>query len=99
GGAGRNRSDRSRDRGVSRHRELQVAPAHVTRYRAAMKEGFGTFDHTGDLGLEVWAESPERLYALAAEAVMAQIARPIETGATEVETGRLELEVQDPGDL
>ena len=64
-----------------------------------MKEGFGTFDHTGDLGLEVWAESPERLYALAAEAVMAQIARPIETGATEVETGRLELEGQDPGDL
>ena len=39
-----------------------------------MPEGFQTFDHTGDLGLEVWAESPERLFALAAEALMRQIA-------------------------
>lgn len=39
-----------------------------------MSEGFGTFDHTGDLGLEVWAGSPERLFALAAVALHAQIA-------------------------
>ena len=45
-----------------------------------MEEGFRTFDHTGDLGLEVWAETPERLYGLAAVAVMAQIAQPIEIG-------------------
>ena len=24
-----------------------------------MSEGFSTFEHTGDLGLEVWAERPE----------------------------------------
>jgi SHS2 domain-containing protein len=39
-----------------------------------MSEGFRTFDHTGDLGLEVWADTPERLYGHAAEALMAQIA-------------------------
>jgi SHS2 domain-containing protein len=38
-----------------------------------VSEGFRTFDHTGDLGLEVWAETPERLYALAAEALLAQV--------------------------
>jgi SHS2 domain-containing protein len=38
-----------------------------------MSEGFRTFDHTGDLGLEVWAESRERLFELSAEALMAQI--------------------------
>src|SRR5213083_2364699 len=32
-----------------------------------MSEGFRTFDHTGDLGLEVWADSPERLLALEAD--------------------------------
>jgi SHS2 domain-containing protein len=41
-----------------------------------MSEGFRTFDHTGDLGLEVWAATPERLYACAAEALMAQVAIP-----------------------
>ena len=45
-----------------------------------MSEGFGTFDHTGDLGLEVWAGTPERLFALAAVALHAQIAEG--TGAT-----------------
>ena len=39
-----------------------------------MDEGYRTFDHTGDLGLEVWAETPERLHALAAIAVLAQVA-------------------------
>ncbi|HEY3215121.1 MAG TPA: archease [Candidatus Eisenbacteria bacterium] len=35
-------------------------------------EGYRAFDHTGDLGLEVWAPTPERLFALAAEVVSAQ---------------------------
>jgi SHS2 domain-containing protein len=39
-----------------------------------MDEGHSTFDHTGDLGLEVWAPSPARLYALAAEVLMALVA-------------------------
>ncbi len=42
-------------------------------YDAAMVEGYRTFEHTGDLGLEVWAPDPRRLFALAAEALMAQI--------------------------
>jgi len=62
-----------------------------------MSEGHRTFDHTGDLGLEVWAESPERLYARAAEAVMAQVA---EAGAGEAEIRRtLELTGDNPEDL
>ena len=39
-----------------------------------MDEGFRTFDHTGDLGLEVWAGTPERLFARAVLAVLAQVA-------------------------
>jgi len=39
-----------------------------------MDEGFSTFDHTGDLGLEVWAGTPERLFARAVVAVLAQVA-------------------------
>lgn len=62
-----------------------------------MDEGHRTFDHTGDLGLEVWAGSPERLYARAAEALMAQIA---EAGGGEPEVRRaLELEGDGPEDL
>ena len=62
-----------------------------------MTEGFRTFDHTGDLGLEVWAESPERLYGLAAEALMAQI---VETEDPRTECAvRLDLEGDDPSDL
>ena len=38
-----------------------------------MSEGYRTFEHTGDLGLEVWADDPERLYALAAMALHAQL--------------------------
>ncbi len=62
-----------------------------------MAEGFRTFDHTGDLGLEVWAESPERLYAVAAEALAAQMAR-----AGREETGLLRdlaIAGDDPADL
>jgi len=62
-----------------------------------MAEGFRTFDHTGDLGLEVWAETPERLYALAAESLMAQI---VETDDRTPECAvRLDLEGDDPADL
>lgn len=62
-----------------------------------MEEGFRTFDHTGDLGLEVWAPSAERLYARAALGVLAQVA---EAGdhPHEVEV-RLELAAADPRDL
>jgi SHS2 domain-containing protein len=60
-------------------------------------EGFRTFDHTGDLGLEVWAETPARLYALAAEALLAQIVEA-GPGAEEVRV-ELRLEGEDPGDL
>jgi len=62
-----------------------------------MSAGFRTFDHTGDLGLEVWAETPERLYALAAEAVLAQV---VEAGAGPAELRvDLDLEGDDPSDL
>lgn len=62
-----------------------------------MAEGYGTFDHTGDLGLEVWAATPERLYALAAEALMAQVVIP-EARPAEVRLA-FDLEGDDPADL
>ena len=62
-----------------------------------MAEGYRTFDHTGDLGLEAWAETPERLYALAAEALMAQVAVPVARPADA--RVRLDLEGDDPADL
>jgi SHS2 domain-containing protein len=62
-----------------------------------VSEGYRTFDHTGDLGLEVWSESPERLYGLAAEALLAQVAIP-KTLNVEVHVG-LELGGEDPEDL
>jgi SHS2 domain-containing protein len=62
-----------------------------------VSEGFRTFDHTGDLGLEVWAETPRRLYALAAEALLAQV---VEAGPGPAEEQvDLDLEGDDPGDL
>lgn len=62
-----------------------------------MSEGYRTFDHTGDLGLEVWAATPERLYALSAEAVLAQVA---EAQSAEVERQVwLDLTGDDPADL
>ena len=63
----------------------------------AMDEGSRTFDHTGDLGLEVWAASPERLFARAALAVLAQVA---ETRAHEPEVEvRFTRAAPDPRDL
>ena len=62
-----------------------------------MPEGFHTFDHTGDLGLEVWAETPQRLYALAAEALLAQVIEAKDE-PPEVRVD-LELEGEDAGDL
>lgn len=66
-------------------------------------EGWRTFDHTGDLGLEVWAGSPERLFALAAEALLAQVAQVAQVAessgdATDVRR-RLVLEGDDPPEL
>ena len=62
-----------------------------------MNEGYQTFDHTGDLGLEVWAETPERLHALAAEALLAQ---SVEARSAEPEV-RLSLSLtgDEPVDL
>jgi SHS2 domain-containing protein len=62
-----------------------------------MAEGWRTFDHTGDLGLEVWAATPEALYGRAAEALAAQIAEP-SWGEAEVRRD-LTLEGDDPVDL
>lgn len=62
-----------------------------------MSEGFRTFDHTADLGLEVWAATPERLYALAAEALLAQ-AIEAPDGEPELEV-EIDLEGDDPRDL
>lgn len=60
-------------------------------------EGHRTFDHTGDLGLEVWAGTPERLYARAAEALTSLL---VEAPAAPVElTLPLEVAGEDPGDL
>lgn len=62
-----------------------------------MDEGFRTFDHTGDLGLEVWAASPERLYARAVLGVLAQVAEAA-THEHEV-TVRLAQSAGGPEDL
>lgn len=68
-----------------------------------MSEGFRTFEHTGDLGLEVWADDPERLYALAALALHAQIIQVAEGVAAkpggDVVERRISLVGQDPADL
>jgi SHS2 domain-containing protein len=62
-----------------------------------MAGGWSTFDHTGDLGLSVWADSPEELYATAALALSAQIGRA-PAAAAEVRQ-ELALEGDDPADL
>ena len=62
-----------------------------------MDEGHRTFDHTGDLGLEVWAETPERLFARAALAVLAQVAES-PGHEPEVEVS-VRLASPEPGDL
>jgi len=62
-----------------------------------MQEGHRTFDHTGDIGLEVWAPGAARLYALAAEALMALVA---EAGRAAPEVEReVRLTGDDPVDL
>jgi SHS2 domain-containing protein len=62
-----------------------------------MAEGYRTFDHTGDLGLEVWAGTPERLFAQAAIAVLAQV---VEAAGDPVEVRvELDLEADDAADL
>jgi len=65
--------------------------------RPAGSEGYVTFDHTGDLGLEVWAATPERLFALAALAVLAQVAESPRHDPEIVV--RLVCESADPRDL
>jgi SHS2 domain-containing protein len=62
-----------------------------------VSEGYRTFDHTGDLGLEVWAETPERLHALAAEALLALT---VEARTSDVDVRHsLLLTGDDPVDL
>ncbi len=62
-----------------------------------MGEGWSTFEHTADLGLEVWADSPERLHALAAVALLAQVIEP-PAQAPSLEA-RVEVTGGDPADL
>jgi SHS2 domain-containing protein len=64
-----------------------------------MTEGFQTFDHTGDLGLEVRAATPDRLFALAAEALLAQVARPRAPGAAPEVEAEVALAGDDDRDL
>jgi len=62
-----------------------------------MTEGWRAFEHTGDLGLEVWAPTPERLHALAAVALAAQEVEALDASpAVEVS---LALEGDDPAEL
>lgn len=63
-----------------------------------MASGFRTFDHTADLGLEVWADTPQALFEHAAIAVLAQLA---EAGPDDppAESARLELQGHDTRDL
>ncbi len=62
-----------------------------------MAGGWSTFDHTGDLGLEAWADSPAELYATAAIGLSEQTARA-PSGPPEV-TVELTLEGDDATDL
>ena len=62
-----------------------------------MDEGFHTFDHTGDLGLEVWAATPARLFGLAAEALMSLIVDA--RGAVAEVEEEVRLSGDDPADL
>ena len=58
-----------------------------------MSQGYRTFDHTGDLGLEVWADTPESLFALAAVALLAQV---VEVG--DADRGTLAVDLDLEGD-
>jgi SHS2 domain-containing protein len=61
------------------------------------QEGWRTFDHTGDLGLEVWAPAAGRLFELAAVALMRQLAEPRDDLAEC--SAHLTLEGDDAADL
>jgi SHS2 domain-containing protein len=63
----------------------------------ARGEGFRTFEHTGDLGLEVWASTPERLFGLAAEALGTLLVDA--RGLAPTLERRLALEGDDAADL
>ncbi len=58
---------------------------------------WSTLDHTGDLGLEVWADSPEELFESAVVALSSQIACA-SRGESEVRC-QLALTGDDPADL
>ncbi len=62
-------------------------------------ERFRTFDHTGDLGLEVHAPDWSRLFELAAIAVLAQVAEVPPGSAIEERHARVELEGTDLEDV
>lgn len=62
-----------------------------------MDEGSRTFDHTGDIGLEVWAGDAARLYARAAEALMALVVDA--RGAVPTLERQVRLGGDDPADL
>ena len=62
-----------------------------------MEEGHRTFDHTGDLGPEVWAPGAPRLYALAAEVLMALVVE-VRGAVPELERG-VRITGDDPADL
>lgn len=62
-----------------------------------MRERWSTFDHTADLGLEVEAPTPARLYAASALAVLAQVAECAEP--VEEESRTVAAEGEDAADL
>lgn len=62
-----------------------------------MPEGWEAFEHTADLGLELWADTPERLFAVAALAVLAQMVEPPDAPPTV--RARLEVSGDDADDL
>jgi SHS2 domain-containing protein len=65
-----------------------------------MDAGFRTFDHTGDLGLEAWAPDAERLYAIAAVGLLAQVVEvPAGAEGADLVAVTLDLVGEDPADL
>jgi SHS2 domain-containing protein len=62
-----------------------------------MGEGWSAFEHTADLGLEVWADTPARLFEVAAVALLAQMIEP-PAGPPTVHA-RIELTGDDLADL
>ena len=62
-----------------------------------MAEGFRTFDHTGDLGLEAWASTLPALLERATVGLMAQIAEA-GPGPASGRRARIEVEGEDLAD-